>query len=435
MTLPSITRRLATLAAFWLVAASSATAAEPKRVMILNPHSRDTAPFSALAASFRATLAAEMGGPVNFQEIPLDLAKAEGSGEEPLVSFLHDKLGKNGVDLVVPLGGVAARFADAHRDRLFPETPVLLAGVEPRLIPPAILEKNATCVTQAIDLPGMVRQILAMKPETRHIAVVLGSSEIEKLWAQVCRREFAAFAEQVEFIWLDDLTFGEMLDRCSKLPPDSFIFHGLFIEDADGIPCEKSESLLRLREVANAPVFSFFSSELGIGPVGGFLYRNGDVGEQAARVAARILRGEDPQSIPPLILEPGAPMYDWRELRRWNIPEARLPANRVIRFREPGFWDRYRWPAIGVASLGLHPGGADPRLLVNRAKRRRAETATALIADISSKFVNLPASEVDREIHNAQRRICELLDIDMSVLWQWDDASIGLVHRHPYLSV
>ena len=40
-----------------------------------------------------------------------------------------------------------------------------------------------------------------------------------------------------------------------------------------------------------------------------------------------------------------------------------------------------------------------------------------LLAEISSRFVNVPAAEVDREIEDAQRRICELLDIDRSTLW------------------
>ena len=41
-----------------------------------------------------------------------------------------------------------------------------------------------------------------------------------------------------------------------------------------------------------------------------------------------------------------------------------------------------------------------------------------MIADISSKFVNLLPSEVDREIAGAQDRICEFYDLDFSVLWQ-----------------
>jgi transcriptional regulator with GAF, ATPase, and Fis domain len=48
--------------------------------------------------------------------------------------------------------------------------------------------------------------------------------------------------------------------------------------------------------------------------------------------------------------------------------------------------------------------------------RLRFET---LIADLSSKFVNLPAGEVDHEIEDAQRRVCECLGIDLCALWQW----------------
>lgn len=48
-------------------------------------------------------------------------------------------------------------------------------------------------------------------------------------------------------------------------------------------------------------------------------------------------------------------------------------------------------------------------------ERLRFET---LLANLSSKFANLPAGQVDREIMDAQRRICEFLDLDLLVLWQ-----------------
>jgi nitrogen fixation negative regulator NifL len=72
-------------------------------------------------------------------------------------------------------------------------------------------------------------------------------------------------------------------------------------------------------------------------------------------------------------------------------------------------------------------------LLVFRAKRLQEEAEAALIADISSKFVNLPASQVDREIEDALRRVCESLNIDRAVLWQWSDVDPDVVmptHTH-----
>jgi len=64
----------------------------------------------------------------------------------------------------------------------------------------------------------------------------------------------------------------------------------------------------------------------------------------------------------------------------------------------------------------MSPEYSAPRAALE--KRLRFET---LLADLSSEFVNLPAGEVDREIMDAQRRICEFLDLDFSVVWQRSD--------------
>ena len=64
-------------------------------------------------------------------------------------------------------------------------------------------------------------------------------------------------------------------------------------------------------------------------------------------------------------------------------------------------------------------------------ERLRFET---LIADLSSKFVNLPAGEVDREIMDAERRICEALDLDVSAIWQWSAGPSGYFTLTHYYS-
>ena len=57
-----------------------------------------------------------------------------------------------------------------------------------------------------------------------------------------------------------------------------------------------------------------------------------------------------------------------------------------------------------------------------------------LLADLSSKFVNLPPAEVDYEIEDALRRVCEFVGIDFAVLWQWssDDPDVIMpTHIYP----
>ena len=56
-----------------------------------------------------------------------------------MVAFLEQHIARHSIDLVVPIGGAGALFADRHRERLFPATPLLLMAAEPRLIPPSSL--------------------------------------------------------------------------------------------------------------------------------------------------------------------------------------------------------------------------------------------------------------------------------------------------------
>ncbi len=65
-------------------------------------------------------------------------------------------------------------------------------------------------------------------------------------------------------------------------------------------------------------------------------------------------------------------------------------------------------------------------------ERLRFET---LIADLSSKFVNLPAGELDREIMDAERRICEVLGLDTLALWQKSDEAPDFFTVTHYYSV
>jgi PAS domain S-box-containing protein len=56
-----------------------------------------------------------------------------------------------------------------------------------------------------------------------------------------------------------------------------------------------------------------------------------------------------------------------------------------------------------------------------------------LLTSLSSQFINLPADRIDSDIEDAQRRICELLDLDRSTLWQVCEEEPGtllLTHIH-----
>ena len=59
-----------------------------------------------------------------------------------------------------------------------------------------------------------------------------------------------------------------------------------------------------------------------------------------------------------------------------------------------------------------------------------------LISDLSARFINLPAGEVDGAIENALLGVCGLLGIDLAVLWQWSMTAPDVIvptHAYPAL--
>jgi PAS domain S-box-containing protein len=359
---------------FLLLATSVGVPAQTKRVLVVHSFVNAAPPFTTHSLAFETTLTTELGERVDLDEITVDAARyATADMQVALVEYLRKRQEKWQPDLVVPVGSPAGVFVAQYRDRLFPTTPIVYTGMDRRRLPPDAFQNNAAFVGQSFDFPAMVEDILQLAPATTNIAVVLGASPLEQFWAAAIQREWMPFTNRVGFTWLTDLSFDQMLERVSNLPPRSFIFLVLLMRDASGVTHNADDALRRINAVANAPVNSIFQHQLGRGIMGGRLYQGELQGQESARIAIRILRGEPATNFPPLIVPPLGPRYDWRELRRWNISENRLPAGSVVLFRQPTTWDRYKGRIIAVGALCVAEALLIVALLRNLVNRRRAE--------------------------------------------------------------
>ena len=366
--------KLVLLSILLAIFATPLTAAEPKRVLIVHSFGRVAPPFTNHSTAFETEMVKKMEGHVDLDEVSLDMARyADPHLQEALVDYLQKRQAKWHPDLIVPIGSPAGVFVAQYRQRLFPGVPVVYCGMDQRRLPPGELTNNAAFIGENFDLAGFVEDILEIAPATKNIAIVNGASPVEKYWTEAFRKAFQPFTNRINFIWLDDLPFDQTLERISKLPPNSAIFLILLMRDAAGVGHNADDALQKMHRVANAPIFSVFENQLGLGIVGGRLYQAETEGIEAARVAVRILHGEAASSFPPQFVDTLPPRYDWRELRRWHISEKQLPANSTILFRTPTLWDRYRrWLILGLSLLVLQAllifG-----LLLNLIRRRRAE--------------------------------------------------------------
>jgi signal transduction histidine kinase len=342
--------------------------------LIIHSFGRDFAPFDAVIAAFRRELASGAESPVVFLEAALDAGRDIGAAEERAFSaYLNARFAAPTPDLIVSSGAPAAQFVLRHRQQLFPDVPVLLTAIDARFVPRAALGSRDIVAANRLDLARAFEAILRVRPETDTIAVVVGATPLERAWRREIERDTAFLGERLRFDWLDKLSLAQMKERVAALPPNGAVFYGLLVVDADGVPHERMDALAELKRVAQVPIFSLFEAELGQGVVGGPFWPQSRVGQDAARAVLRSWSAPPPAQPVVLSTEMAGPVYDWRELRRWGIDETRLPPDSEVRFREPSFWAAHRYEIAAGAAVVAAQSALIGALLVQRARRRRAE--------------------------------------------------------------
>jgi signal transduction histidine kinase len=384
-----------------ILAEVAASAAEPKRVLILHSFGRDFRPWGEYARAIRSELERQSPWPLDLHEHSLVTARSSDENPEvPFVEYLRALYAKNRPDLIVSIGAPAAAFVQRHRQQIFPGTSMVLTVVDQRRVQYSALTDNDAVVAVAIDYYAAIENILRVLPDTKSITVVVGTSPIEKFWKEVIGKEVEPLATRVAFSWTDHLSFEDLLRHAAALPPHSAIFWELMIVDAAGVVHEEGKALARLHAVADAPIFSYTDAFFGREIVGGPHVPVLEHGQRVGEIAVRILGGEKAADIkiPPVGM--ARPKFDWREMRRWGISESRLPPGSDIHFRNLTLWEQYRLQIVGVIGIVLGQSALIGWLLYEYRRRRRSEAAAH---ELSGRLISAQEEErarLARELHD-----------------------------------
>jgi signal transduction histidine kinase len=367
--------RAALLGGLLVIAAATSEAQSPvKQVLVLQTFDRGNLVFDEFTGEFRLGLDQRAGKPLNVVQVVVGPTGFVGAPEQAVVDYIRSMFtDRPPPDLIVTVGGPAAVFARRHRPQLFPETPLLFASVDERWIRGAPFGENESAIAVANDFPRLIDDILQLLPETRQVFMLAGSGPIGRFWRQKLETEFARFRDRVTFIWSDEMSLQDILRRCASLPGHSAIVYLTLGTDAQGGAYADEQVLAALHATANAPLFGAQSPLLGHGIVGGTMVAIGDLGRRTGNVAGRILNGEPPASLRVPPQSASQAMFDWRELRRWRIPESRLPDGSVVKFRAPSLWGEYKRTVLAAIGALFLQSLLIARLLYERRARQRAE--------------------------------------------------------------
>ena len=356
-------------------ACSTAQAGErlPRSVLILD-QSTSLRPWpSAIIGGMRSFLWDRIGPSISFYVEHLDLYRFSGPGyEQSLQEHFRAKYRETPVGVIVAIGSSTLNYAFRLRANVWPAVPIVFAAVDEetaRNLPPEV-----TGTSMQMTLANMIKASRMLFPDLKGFAIVGDRLELHPYYRHFAD-ELPVFSRQLEFIDLTGLSIRDVKQRVATLPDHTTILYTGINFDSDGTYVA-ADMLPVIAEVANRPIIVDGEAYFGTGATGGLILSPDQIGREAAGLVLRILNGERVSDIPLIRGESPKPIFDWRQLQRWNISEDRLPAGSDVRFRQPTIWQQYRVHIWGAGAVLLLQTMLILWLLYEHRRRHSAEVAS-----------------------------------------------------------
>ena len=372
------------LASLWsgavILAQDMRPAPKPKQVLAIFVYRQGLPWAFYMEESMRITLAEESSFPIEFNVEHADQSRfPEKAYLSKIVDLYKYKYGDQEIDLALIFGDEAAELLLEYGEELFGDIPVVLVTTDQKKISEN-LSPNVVPMEWGFDFDKTGELILDVLPQTKNLFVVSGTSLTDRKLKELAIEALTALDGRLTIQHLDDLSLEDLLVKVTKLPEDSAIMFLSLFRDANGQSFVPREVMSRVSAQANVPTFGNIDLYLGHGIVGGSLLSARDQGKKYAEIAEKIVAGEPLTSFK--AMEKGNRiMFDWRQLKRWAIPEDRLPAGSIIRHREPSLWADHKWEIVGVIVILFSQAFALIALIIQHRRRSRAEEESQRLRD------------------------------------------------------
>jgi len=404
------------LAASFLVISSSAAANYPgrKNVLIINQVGVSHRVHALIPEEIQSRLTGNQDYQIEFYSDSIDsMSFTDETSQRDIQIRLAHKYRNLKLDAIVAVGPEPIRFLSRSSTTLFPDIPIVFCGSIREQAGQPDLDSRFTGSWLKLEPAKTIEAVLRLLPETKHISVVGGASDFDRVVETLTRDSLRSYEAKLDFTYLTDLEMNSLLERLRRLPDHTIVLYTSFFRDAAGIQfLNATRALPLIAEASNAPVFSMSDTYLGQGIVGGYAMSYAEQGRIAARILSELLGGKTPEDIP-IVTSPNVYLFDWRELQRWGLKESSLPAGSTVLYREPTLWERAKWTLLAGLLVILILASLTGYLLFKQKQLRLAREAQAHLSGMLINAQEAERSRLASELHDDFSQRLAILALDL----------------------
>jgi C4-dicarboxylate-specific signal transduction histidine kinase len=417
-----------------LIAVPIAVRAQPAqprtRILIVFGHASNAPGVVRFADQLKKVVRERIPAAEIYEEF-LDLDRFPDPARQPrLARGISEKYRGFRPDCIVVEGSRALRFTMDRLAGSFPDVPVVYGAVFEPIVDFSALPANVVGRRQPLPFAPTYALAHTLQPDAQNVVVIGGVSD--SLIGDEARRQITPLLSGARLTLYQDWSYDELLDSLRRLSPRTFVILSEFTKDKSGrtfIPADLTGSLSRASSV---PMFGIARNWIGDGIVGGSVADWSEDGMRVGKIVLRVLARMPNEPMPESEVAATGLVVDWRQLKRWGLPEDRLPPNTEVLFRPASLWERYRGAIVAAIGVFVVESMLIAVLLLERRRRVRAQRAVErqlayerMISALTADMIRRSPGEPAAAIADALTRLGRFVDASAVVLVVAQDDATG----------
>ncbi len=267
-----------------------------------------------------------------------------------LTNLLEVKITKHSYDLIITSDDDAFNFAMQNRSKLFPNKPIVFCGLN--YINKTVIAKysNITGINEESNISRNIELISKNHPKIKKIIVITDNSTTG-IKIQNSVKEISPLYANIDIQLVFNVSGEELVNVVEEINLDSIILFTIFFTDRNGVYFD--HIIQDISKVAKVPIYGSWDFDLNKGIIGGDLIGGYQQGYEAAELSLSVLKGLDIDKVPVEYKTPTKIIFDYNQLKRFNINIDKTNNTKIINFPE-SFYFKYKtliWVVIFILSL------------------------------------------------------------------------------------
>ncbi|MBN1968660.1 MAG: PAS domain S-box protein [Candidatus Delongbacteria bacterium] len=232
-------------------------------------------------------------------------------------------------DLIITTDDNALRFVNDRKFRI-DESSVIFCGINN-------FDKNNfqnltsfTGVNESISADETINLALKLRPDTKKIVIISGSSVTTKRNLEIIRESLKKYQNHFEIKYLSSVNIDSLGNELRNFNESDLLLYITNLQRPNGESLTTSKSVEFIKQNTDAPIFGFWDFLIPYGLVGGKVVHSSSQALGLVKLAKRVLAGEEASNIPVIMESPNRFIFNGDILSKYDIKLQDLPNEALI---------------------------------------------------------------------------------------------------------